>query len=191
MAKAKRSALRAMRAKTCEVTLAGEGGEVVFDIAYDSNIPPQLYVSLMEMSQVGDDFQKAGRQIGETEGLADDEKVARVRQAKQTLGDIRDRLTELATLLAKVVISQEYLDDDDELIPADYEYFSTCTLEDQLAYASAIVQDKQRPTTPSVTTQPVILSAEGQKDTVPSSIDVSEQQNGQSSPLSDSTTQIQ
>jgi hypothetical protein len=189
--KAKRSALRAMRAKTCEVTLNAESGSVTFDITYDANIPPALLVSLMEMSQIGEDFQAISDQMSDVTGLSDDEKVSRMKKAKGTLADIRDRLSELASLLAKTVISQEYYDDDDRQIPADYEYFSTCDLNDQIAYATAISQDKQRPSTPSATTQPDVSLAEGQKDIPPSSLDVSAPLNGQTSLLSDSTTPIQ
>ena len=191
--KAKRSALRAMRAKTCDVTLigTGEGQSITFPASYDSEIPPALYVSLMEMTRVGEDFQKASAQMGDFKGLSDDEAMSRMKLARETLGDIRGRLEELATLLAKVFISQEFYDDDDNPIAPNYEYFSTCTLEDQLAYANALTTEKQRPTMPSGTTQPDASLAEGQKDTPPLSIVASEQQNGQTSPSSDSTTQIQ
>jgi hypothetical protein len=189
--KAKRSDLRKLRAKTCQVTLGGDGGSVTFDIQYVQNIPPTLYVSLMEVAQIGEDFKRVGEQVGDTTGLSENEVSARVRESKDTLSGIRDRLVELASLLAEVVISQEYLDDDDKPIKPDYEYFSACDLEDQLAYANAIIVDKQHPTTPSATTQQDTSSAEGLKDIPPSSIVASEPPSSQTSPLTDSTTQIQ
>lgn len=156
--KAKRSTLRNLRAKVCEVTLGEGERSVTFDAVYDANIPASLYLSLMEMSQIGEDLQKVNEQIGDMAGLSDEQKVSRAGKARGALSDIRDRLVEFAELLAKVFISQEYYDDDDKPIPPDFAYFSTCSLEDQVAYAKAIVSEKQRPTNGSESSLPATSS---------------------------------
>lgn len=134
----------------CEVTLTSpdDSLSVSFDCKYNKNVPPQLFIALMEMPLLAKQLETIGSEI---QKLSEVElSNARVVNLQEKFNQINVKLNQLPKLLAGIVLWQDIT----EKPEPDEDFFISLGLEKCIEYASCLTQAKQRPTVNSVIQSP-------------------------------------